>query len=304
VSKCLAFVLSGGGARGALQVGALRALFEADVQPDLLVGTSIGAVNATVLALKGVNLTGVEALVEGWREAARANLLPSNTLWLTFQTLLSRRPGGPSSHRIYEFFVSHGLPPDLRFGDIHGVRLILVAADLNAGRAVLYGTDPEQLVLEGLLASIALPPWIQPLEKDGQLLIDGGVISGVPIEPAMRQGASDIIALDLSDPSGLMADEHGLGPFVGKVLSTIEHRQIEMEMESAAARGVPVRRIALCDHAPVAVWDFHRTDELIEYGYKVARQEIARWQSERRSWWRKWLGLPAQRGLLQERAGV
>ena len=52
----LAFVLGGGGGRGALQVGALRALLEAGLQPDLLVGTSAGAVNATYLAMRGFNL--------------------------------------------------------------------------------------------------------------------------------------------------------------------------------------------------------------------------------------------------------
>ena len=62
MNKCLAFVLGGGGARGAMQVGALRALIEAGLKPDLLVGTSIGAVNATGLALWGVSLAGIEAL--------------------------------------------------------------------------------------------------------------------------------------------------------------------------------------------------------------------------------------------------
>jgi NTE family protein len=64
--KCLAFVLGGGGARGALQVGALRALLESGLRPDLLVGTSIGAVNAVVLALSGLDLAGVEALDRRW----------------------------------------------------------------------------------------------------------------------------------------------------------------------------------------------------------------------------------------------
>jgi NTE family protein len=62
MEKCLAFVLGGGGARGALQVGALRALFEAGYQPDLLVGTSIGAANAACLAFWGVNMDGIAAL--------------------------------------------------------------------------------------------------------------------------------------------------------------------------------------------------------------------------------------------------
>jgi NTE family protein len=61
MKKCLAFVLAGGGARGAMQVGALRALLEAGPKPDLLVGTSIGAVNAVGLALWGMDRIGTES---------------------------------------------------------------------------------------------------------------------------------------------------------------------------------------------------------------------------------------------------
>ena len=64
MERQLAYVLGGGGARGALQVGAIRALLEAGVRPNLLVGTSIGAVNAAFLAFHGVSLQGVERLTE------------------------------------------------------------------------------------------------------------------------------------------------------------------------------------------------------------------------------------------------
>ena len=64
-----ALVLGGGGARGALQVGALRALLEAGRQPELLVGTSIGAVNAAFLAVRGLAPASLEALAGAWREA-------------------------------------------------------------------------------------------------------------------------------------------------------------------------------------------------------------------------------------------
>jgi NTE family protein len=84
----LAFVLGGGGARGALQVGALRALFEADIYPDMLVGTSAGGVNSAFLAMRGCSLETVEQLAIDWEIAAEADLLPSNYLWLTLRILL------------------------------------------------------------------------------------------------------------------------------------------------------------------------------------------------------------------------
>jgi NTE family protein len=281
VNKPLAIVLGGGGARGALQVGALRALLEAGLQPDLMVGTSVGAINATYLAVHGATLAGLAGLIQAWHDAAAADLLPSNYLWLTMRVLFNR-VGWRPHHRMRDFFVAHGLSPDLRFGDIRGLRLILVAADLNTGQPILYGANSQQSVLEGLLASTALPPWVHPLEREGQLLIDGGVVSPLPIEPAVAQGAGEIIALDLADPSQVpLAEAHGFGPFLGKLMNTIERRQREMEMALAAARGVPVWHVALQVEQPVAIWDFGHTPELIEHGYAIARREMAHWSPRR-----------------------
>ena len=94
MTKQLAFVLGGGGGRGALQAGALRALLESGYQPAMMVGTSAGAINAAYLALRGVDLKGVAALELAWKEAAKLNLYPSNTLWLSVRAVLTapRRP--------------------------------------------------------------------------------------------------------------------------------------------------------------------------------------------------------------------
>ncbi len=284
----LAFVLGGGGARGALQVGALRALLEADIHPDLLVGTSIGAANAAFLAVRGLTHRSLAELEAAWHDAMQADLLPANYLWLTIRVLFNRA-GVYHEHRVRDFFIAHGLKPETRFGQIKGIRLILVAADLNAGHAILYGTDPDQSVLEGLLASTALPPWVRPLEKNGRMLMDGGVVSNLPIEPALTQGATEIVALDLADPRSVDLTAHGFGPFLNRLMSTVEQRQIDLELELARAHGVPVHRIALQAEKPVPIWDFSHTDELITQGYEITRREIALWRPKRRAWWREWL---------------
>lgn len=67
MKQSTAIVLSGGGALGALQAGALRALIEAGIKPDLLVGTSIGAVNAACMAVYGFNLEGITRLEKTWK---------------------------------------------------------------------------------------------------------------------------------------------------------------------------------------------------------------------------------------------
>lgn len=287
----LAFVLSGGGARGALQVGALRALLEAGFRPDLLVGTSIGAANAAFLAVNGVSLQTVDALSQTWRDAATADLMPANYLWLTLRVLFNRTGWRPY-HRMREFFIAHGLSPDLRFSDIRGVRLILVAADLNSGRPVLCGADPEDSVLEGLLASTALPPWVRPMEKGDMLLMDGGVVSNLPVEPALVQGARAILALDLADPRCIPIGDERFGPFLAKLMRTVEQRQTDLEMALAAERGVEVWHISLMGPEPVQGWDFSHTEELMVHGYITTRAELARRRSTPGPWWRRWLGAP------------
>src|SRR5512142_288971 len=96
MKKCLAFVLGGGGARGAMQVGALRALLEAGFKPDLLVGTSIGAVNAIGLALWGMDIAGIEALERTYQDVTASRLMDVQFAQFVLDTL-SKRPNNRAS---------------------------------------------------------------------------------------------------------------------------------------------------------------------------------------------------------------
>lgn len=276
MQKQLAFVLGAGGSRGALQVGALRALAEAGYHPDILVGASVGAVNATYLAVNGTDLTTITRLEEAWLDLQAMELAPSNYLWVSLRVLLNR-PTRALSHRLEKFFIEHGLSREVCFRDITGVRLGILATDLNSGSPVLYGQDLEQSVLDGMLASIALPPWISPLEKEGLLLVDGGVISCLPIESALAMGATEIIALDLVDARETLAERPVPGQLIGKLVNTVEMRQLELEIALAQARGVAVRRLNLLAQEPVGLWDFRHTPELIETGYLTTQTAIAAW---------------------------
>ena len=95
---------------GAMQVGALKALFEAGFKPDLLVGTSIGAANATGLALWGVDMAGVEALEQVYQEVADANLMDPRLARIMLLAL-SGRSNYYGSRRVEEFIISKGITP-------------------------------------------------------------------------------------------------------------------------------------------------------------------------------------------------
>jgi predicted acylesterase/phospholipase RssA len=214
------------------------------------------------------------------------------TMRLTMRRLLWRT--GMNDHRQpHDFFTTYGYPSDLRFGDIQNIKLILVAADLKSGRPVLFGEDPDQLVMTGLMASVALPPWFMPLTGDGRYLVDGTIVSSLPIEPALTQGASEIIALDLTDPQGAVSETHGMVPYIGKLLNTMEQRQIDLELKIPAASQVTVKHMALYGESPVAIWDFQRAEALMRRGYEIANREIDQWRPDSVPWWRKWLPAPA-----------
>lgn len=272
----LAFVLGGGGSRGAMQVGAVRALIEAGLIPDLLVGTSIGAVNSAGLGIWGLNLEGVSAIEAAYERIQDAHLLEPRLGRLAMRTL-SGRLSHQANQRARNFLIEAGILPDLQFGQIKNVSIGLVGSNLDTGKPVIYGQNPEQLILEGVMASIALPPWFAPIEKDGHVIVDGGALSILPIQPALQLGATEIIALDINDPDLLPQVDRGASQLIEKLTSAIFQREIDLEMELASARNVPVHLIQLRSTPPVSLWDFRSSKELIEFGYQIARRQISTW---------------------------
>ncbi len=279
MKKCTAFVLSGGGSRGALQVGALRALLEAGIVPDLLVGTSIGAANATGLALWGADLEGIAALERIWEQIADAEMLDRRVSQLILRVMV-RHPSGRTRKKVENYLVSLGITPDLTFGMVPNSRLALISANLENATPVIYGQDPSDFVLEGLLASIAVPPWFMPIQKDGQLIMDGGALSNLPIEPALRMGATEIIALDLGDPTLYPKENLTVPQYCLKYLDAASRRHIQLEMQIAEMQGVTVRRIDFQGLAKTPMWDFRDYQTLRQAGYEKAKTVIAGWSKE------------------------
>jgi NTE family protein len=277
MEKCLAFVLGGGGGRGAMQIGALRALFEAGYKPDLLVGTSIGAVNAAGLAFWGTNQDGITVLEQAYQKMEEGHLMGQRPEQLAFHAL-SGRPNHHASQRVADLAISMGITPDIRLDQAPHARLAMIGTNLETGKTMIYGQDLSQSVLEGLLASTAIPPWFAPVEKDDQLIIDGGILSNLPIEPALTLGATEIIALDLmNDPASLHANAIGATPQLEKLFFAVLQRQVWVEIALAKAQGVPVHYMQLRSSPPIPIWEFSKHRDLIEIGYDIACHAIADW---------------------------
>jgi NTE family protein len=237
------------------------------------VGTSIGSVNAAFLAIKGFSKESLELMTEAWHEVGELDLLPANYFLLTMRAMFGRSVNDPSQ-RMRDFFISQGVTPELTFAEIQGPRLVIVSADLNTGQPVLHGMSPQDKVLDALLVSTALPPWVMPIRREGRLEMDGGVVSNLPVEPALRAGATAIVALDLMDtrpPGGTNSRVTG---FIAQLSAAVEKRQADLELELAAARGIPILHIQLMAEEPLPFWDFHHTDDLIAQGYEKGCQAI------------------------------
>lgn len=183
-----AFVLSGGGAAGAWQVGQLRALLEAGVRPDLVVGTSVGAINAAVIA-EDPSLEGADRLARIWTRTRRSDLLPP---WGW------GRLGALSKRALYS---SHGLRRliernlSYRLIEEAAIPLKVVTTSLETGEARVLTTGP---VVEALLASAAIPGIYPSVRIGGERLVDGGITGNVPVAPAVEAGAEEIFVLAAS----------------------------------------------------------------------------------------------------------
>lgn len=262
-----AFVLSGGGTRGALEVGALEVLFERGIRPQMLVGTSAGAVNAAYLAVHPT-LEGVRELGRLWREVDRDVVYPRNPLVVAWR-LLAREDSIFPNRRFREF-VQASMPPEVRrFSDIQDVRLYITATNLNTGELRVFGDNPSDAVLDAVMASTALPPFHPPWTCDGWQYIDGGAVANLPVRVAVDRGATEIYAIHV-------VPREMEGPVSGVVKVTIGStfavlsRLAQEELEDVATMPeVTVHYVKLDAFHHVSPLDFRWSAEMIEEGRRV-----------------------------------
>ena len=191
----VAFVFSGGGPLGALQVGMLKALYEHELRPDLVVGTSVGALNATWTAFDP-SPEGVERLEGTWRRMRDTDLFPGGgrfkASWARMLVRGNRLHENIGIRRQIE--TSLGRP---RFEDSQ-IPLAVTATDLETGAEMIFNSGD---IVEPLLASTAMPGIFPPVPIDGRNYIDGGVANNVPIAPAVDMGATTVYVMDATSHS-------------------------------------------------------------------------------------------------------
>ena len=191
-----AFVLSGGGSLGAVQVGMLQALAAHDVRPDLLVGTSAGAVNAAWVAGHGMSPDSLGELADVWTGLRRGDIFPVDPRQM-LRGLLGRSPGVASDASLRRLVRAHATIDDLRQAR---VPTHLVAADLLSGHQVLISAGD---LVDGVLAGAAIPGILPPVERAGRHLVDGSVALHAGVSKAVDLGATVVYVLPTGAPCAL-----------------------------------------------------------------------------------------------------
>lgn len=276
--------LGGGSARGWSHIGVIRVLEQAGIYPDIISGTSIGALVGAVYA------AGELARFEQW------------IMGLKFSEIfsymdISLNSGLLKGERLMEFFRKDYVDRSI---EALPIPFAAVATSLNTGAEVWLRTGST---LDAVRASIALPGLFEPSLIDGKLLVDGGLVNPVPVSLARAMGADIVIAVDLSSniagesaqvnqPKDSLAEQQDdwlakLKNGLDKVMpSTSPAKQnlpsiLDVMSTSINIMQVRITRSRMADDPPdiivtphlahINLLDFHRAQEAIDEGGKAMR---------------------------------
>lgn len=185
-----AFVLGGGGRWGAVEVGMARALHEAGIVPDLILGTSIGAFNGAVIA-DYPGSEGVDRLTAFWEEIVGTRLFRTGVVDQA-RRVATLKPAIHETDELREL-IERAIHPDTQIEDLH-TPFQCVAASIEAVADHWFVTGS---VVDAVLASSAVPALFPPMEIDGEHFYDGGLVDSVPLGRAVSLGADVIYVLQV-----------------------------------------------------------------------------------------------------------
>jgi len=249
-----AFVLAGGGSFGAIQVGMMHALAARGVEADMVVGSSVGAMNGAYYA-GDPTLKGVLQLESIWRGLNRHDIFPIG--WRTLFSFLTRR----------DFLIPHDglqklIDDHLPYRDLEQAKLPvhIVTTDIVSGASVVLSDGPAA---QAIIASTAIPGAFAPVRYKNLYLADGAISSNTPIRVAIAQGARRLIVLPTGYACATEAPPIGAVANALHALTLLIARQLVSELEDLppAIECVVVPPLCPLVGSP---YDFSRTDDHIE----------------------------------------
>jgi len=266
----VAFALSGGGNLGPMQAGTVVALMEAGIRPDLLVGTSVGALNAAFLASRP-GRPGADELMAAWvglrrRQAVRVSVLGAFGGFLGFRShLLSDQ----SLRQLIRAWI-----PIQRIEDA-GIPLAVTATDALTGECVLFTSGPTE---DALVASAAIPGLFPTVSIDGRWLVDGSLSANQPVRQAQQLGADVVYVIStrtaarVRPPRGAIAVAMNS---VSLVTSRVAREELAEASRVADAAGGRVLVVPTSEPEAPGPFDFRRSGQLARDAYRRTQQWLA-----------------------------
>ncbi|WP_281545351.1 patatin-like phospholipase family protein [Grimontia sp. SpTr1] len=273
-------VLGGGGAKGAAHVGVLKALEEMHIPVDYIAGTSMGAYVGGLYAT-GMSADEIGAMMESidWNEGYqdrvyrgdrrirdkehedRYNL--STNLGFDFKSLKTPQGVVQGQNMIRILRDSTGNLPSFESFDQMVVPYRAVATDIERLIPVVIG---DGQLTEAMLASMAVPGALPPVELDGHYLVDGGSVNNLPVDVAKALGADIIIAVDISTDY-YPAEE--LGSYL-QVMNQLVNFMVRQSTEKQISNMDKGDFLLTPDVGDMETTEFDRVPEALQKGYEIA----------------------------------
>jgi NTE family protein len=277
----IGLALSGGGALGLTEIGVIRWMEENHIPVDRIAGTSMGSIIGSMYAT-GMSPEEIQKFAKkiNWDEAFlpepgyaeisyrrkqdRRDFLVAAPLGLKNGL---RGPNGLNSGQAAGLLLDRIAFPNSGVTDFDDLPIPFrcVATDMQSGEAVVLRSG---YLADAVRASMAIPGVFTPVELNGRILSDGGMVQNIPVETARSMGAETVVAIELHYPPG---DVGQLSTLVGVLSRAIDVMITQNEHRSLALAQTKVR----IDMKGFAITDYNRLDELVELGYKAAASQSA-----------------------------
>lgn len=176
----LALVLSGGSAYGFAHIGVIKALLEHGIVPDIVVGTSMGAIIGGLFA-GGVSVEEMESTLSHF---SRSKIVDFSLFSLFKKGMLH---GGKVTHILQNFLGEKNI-------EDYSISFACIASDLKSGEKVVFSSGN---MVNAIRSSMSVPGIFSPVEFDDRLLVDGGLCDNLPVDVARSMGADKVIAVDV-----------------------------------------------------------------------------------------------------------
>jgi NTE family protein len=260
-----AFVFAGGGSFGAIQVGMLQSLAAHGVVADMVVGSSVGALNGAFYA-GDPTLGGVERLATIWRGLQRRDVFPIS--WRAVLSFLWRR----------DFLIPHDgirklIEDHIPYRNLQDARLPvhIVTTDIITGDSIVLS---EGSTAEAIVASTAIPGAFSPIRYKHHYLADGAISSNTPIRVAVKKGAKRLIILPTGHACAAQAPPVGAVANVLHALTLLISRQLVSELEGL---GPDIHYFVVPPLCPLvgSPYDFSRTADHIERAIRATDAWLA-----------------------------